>query len=32
LHISKFQSSYGEQDLIYTGWIVTGRLYYPIKN
>ena len=28
----KFQSPYGEQDLIYTDWTASGRLYHPIEH
>jgi len=28
----KFISPYGEQDLIYTDWTASGRLYHPIEN
>lgn len=27
-----FQSPYGEQKIIYTDWIASGRLYHPIEN
>lgn len=28
----KFQSPYGEQEIIYGDWIASGRLYAPIEN
>jgi len=28
----KFESPYGEQDLIYTDWTASGRLYHPIES
>ena len=28
----KFQSPYGEQNLVYTDWTASGRLYHPIEN
>ncbi|WP_347174451.1 aminotransferase class V-fold PLP-dependent enzyme [Polaribacter uvawellassae] len=28
----KFESPYGEQDLIYTDWTASGRLYRPIED